>query len=55
VLGEQIIASVDQDEPTLIAVDEDNMQVVFATTADCTSYAFDVWEFQLGVIIPSEA
>ena len=51
VLGEQMTAFVDQEEPTLIAVDEDQMQVVFATTADCTEYSFDTWEFQLGVVI----
>jgi len=51
VFGEEILAYVDQDLPTMIAVDTTDMRVEFATTADCTSYAFDVWEFQLGVII----
>lgn len=51
VLGEQIVAAVDAHQPTLIAVDESQMQIVFATTEDCTEYSFDVWEFQLGVIV----
>ena len=55
VFGEEILAHVDQNLPTMIAVDTTDMRVEFATTADCTSYAFDVWEFQLGVIIPVEA
>ena len=51
VLSEEMEASVDREEATLIAVDESPMRVVFTTTADCTEYSFDVWEFQLGVIL----
>jgi hypothetical protein len=53
-LSEQILASVDPDDPTLVVVDVTDSRVEFVTTEDCTSYGFDTWEFQLGVIIRGE-
>jgi hypothetical protein len=54
-LMDQVLAAVDPHDVTLVVIDEVDNVVEFATTEDCTSYSFDVWEFQLGVIIPSEA